>query len=106
MRTISVEELKQALDNPVPGEKSVVVDVRSPEEYAAGHIPGAVNRPVEKLAIYEEALKAYDHVYVTCFSGGRSGMACARLDAIGLKDVRNVEGGMMLWKRAGHPVET
>lgn len=105
MKTITVEELKELLDHPNPDEKSIVVDVRSLEEYQAGHIPGAVNRPIEKLEIYEEALRAYDHVYVNCFSGGRSGMACARLEQLGLPDVRNVEGGMMLWKRAGYPVE-
>lgn len=106
MNTITVEELKELLDHPNPDEKSIVIDVRSLEEYQAGHIPGAVNRPIEKLEIYEEALRAYDHVYVNCFSGGRSGMACARLAQSGLKDVRNVEGGMMLWKRAGYPVES
>ena len=104
MKTISVQELKERMENPVPG-KSILIDVRSPDEFAAGHTPGAVNRPVEKLAIYEEALRAYDHVYVNCFSGGRSGAACARLAEIGLTDVQNVEGGMMLWKRAGFPVE-
>lgn len=106
MHSITVDELKERLDHPNPGETFAVIDVRSPEEYASGHIPGALNRPIEKIALYEEALRAYDRVYVNCFSGGRSGQVCARLDQIGLTNASNVEGGMMLWKRAGYPVET
>ena len=105
MNSMTVEELKEAMEHPAPGERTILIDVRSPEEFAAGHVPGAVNRPVDKMAIYEDALRAYDRVFVNCFSGGRSGAVCARLEEIGLRDVRNVEGGMMLWKRAGFPVE-
>jgi len=105
MKTISVQELKERLDHPDPDEKSILIDVRTVGEYADGHIPSAVNRPLDKLAIYEDALRAYDHVYVHCRTGGRSGQACARLNEIGLPDVWNVEGGVTAWEEAGFPVE-
>ena len=104
MKTISVKELKELLENPAPG-KSILIDVRSPEEYAGGHIPSAVNRPIGSLAIYEEALRAYNHVYVHCLTGGRSGRVCSRLNEIGLPDARSVEGGVTAWEAAGFPVE-
>ncbi|MEI6510710.1 MAG: rhodanese-like domain-containing protein [Candidatus Uhrbacteria bacterium] len=104
MKTITVQELKERLENPAPG-KSILIDVRSPDEYAEGHIPSAINRPIGGLAIYEEALRAYDHVYVHCLTGGRSGRVCARLSEIGLPDASSVEGGVTAWAAAGYPVE-
>ena len=51
------------------------------------------------------ALRAYDHVYVHCLTGGRSGRACARLSEIGLPDASSVEGGVTARAAAGYTVE-
>jgi len=104
MKTISVQELRERLKNPASGT-SILIDVRTPEEFAEGHIPSAVNRPIGSLAIYEAALCAYDHVYVHCLTGGRSGRACARLNEVGHPDARSVEGGVTAWSSAGYTVE-
>ena len=56
---------------------AVLMDVRTPDEYAAGHIPGSVNHPLERLRDYEGDLDM--PIYAYCRSGARSGRAVALL---------------------------
>ena len=71
-------------------EGSIIVDVREPAEYAAGHVEGAINVPLSVLAGQVESLKKQDKVVVTyCRSGIRSAIARQRLLAGGLKTVIN-----------------
>jgi rhodanese-related sulfurtransferase len=92
---VTIEELESALQS---GAK--LVDVREPDEYEAGHVPGAVLVP---LATVPSAL---DHFatdatnYVICKSGSRSYRACEFLVDQGL-DAVNVEGGTMAWIISG-----
>lgn len=58
---------------------AVLLDVRTPEEYAQGHVPGSVNFPLERLRLYEGDLDA--KVFAYCRSGSRSARACALLEA-------------------------
>ncbi|WP_229023059.1 rhodanese-like domain-containing protein [Actinomarinicola tropica] len=81
---------------------TVLVDVREPDEWSAGHAPGAVHVPLGSLD--PERLPAADVVFVICRSGNRSAMATQALRAVGI-DARNVEGGMGAWQQAGLPVE-
>ena len=57
---------------------AVLLDVRTPEEYAAGHIPGSVNFPLERMRDYDADADA--KVFAYCRSGARSARACALLE--------------------------
>lgn len=105
MKTITVQELHEKMRISEAMQGSIVIDVRTPEEYAQGHIPTAVNKPLDKLALYEDALKMYDKVYVHCRTGGRSSRACERLAQIGHEEVYNILGGVEAWQQAGYNVE-
>lgn len=88
------------------GKVPVLVDVRTAEEYAAGHVPGAVNIPLDQLAARQAELEPHraGEVYLICQSGGRSGRAANQLAAAGFRAV-NVTGGTGAWKAAGYAVE-
>ncbi len=74
-----------------------LVDVRSPGEYKAGHLPGAINVPVESLQRKLDALGAKDGpIVVYCASGSRSAHAKRVLAAQGFTNVRNL-GPMSAW---------
>ena len=105
MKTISVQDLHNNLADEEHMKSAIIIDVRTPEEHAEGHIPGAQNRPIDKLDLYMEALKSYETVYVHCLTGGRSGKACEAFDAAGSINAYNIEGGVTAWKEAGYPVE-
>jgi rhodanese-related sulfurtransferase len=84
----------------------VLVDARSPEAYADGHLPGAVSLP--HAAIDAEALAALpDRLIVTyCWGPGCNGAtrAAANVAALG-REVKEMIGGYEYWVREGHPVE-
>ena len=77
-----------------------LLDVREPDEWAAGHAPEAVHIPMGELAGRLEDLPADEEVYVVCRSGGRSARVTAFLNANGW-DAKNVDGGMQSWHAAG-----
>ncbi|RTL61619.1 MAG: rhodanese-like domain-containing protein [Pseudonocardiaceae bacterium] len=81
-----------------------VLDVRSPEEFAAGHVPGAVNLPLPEV---EAAANRYAgrRVFVICQSGGRSAAAARTLTAAGA-DATSVAGGTAGWLKSGRRVDT
>jgi rhodanese-related sulfurtransferase len=79
----------------------VLLDVREPDEWNAGHAPGATHRPLGQLDPGDLDSAAS---YVTvCRSGGRSAKAAAALHEAGF-DVANFAGGMSDWQHAGLPV--
>jgi rhodanese-related sulfurtransferase len=82
----------------------VLLDVRSPHEYAAGHLPGAVNVPLDELEAVAARYAGQDVVTV-CHSGARS-LAAARLLAAAGARVQSLAGGTEAWRQGGHPVET
>jgi phage shock protein E len=85
-----------------------LIDVRTPEEFAAGHVAGAVNVPLGFDAATEPALadfKKDQPLYVICQSGGRSSRASAQLAAAGFWAV-NVNGGTSEWVASGKPAVT
>jgi glyoxylase-like metal-dependent hydrolase (beta-lactamase superfamily II)/rhodanese-related sulfurtransferase len=85
---------------------ALVVDVREPWEYQAGHIPGALSIPQAELATRINELPKDRDVLVVCQSGMRS-LRCAQfLSALGFGRVLNVEGGTGGWREAGFPVES
>jgi len=84
-------------------EGAVLIDVREPDEWAAGHAPEAVHIPMGELAGRLEELPTDDPVYVVCRSGGRSARGTAFLNANGW-DATNVDGGMKSWQAIGLPM--
>ncbi|MBC7896324.1 MAG: MBL fold metallo-hydrolase [Cytophagaceae bacterium] len=83
-----------------------LVDVRNDDEWAEGHIAGAVHIPLGRL---EERLDEVDTsrpVVVQCRSGSRSSVAASLLQARGVAEVRNLAGGIVGWEKAGLPVVT
>lgn len=81
-----------------------VLDVRTPEEFAHGHVPGAVLLPLQELQERWEEVPEGD-VLVICRSGGRSATAVKALNGAG-RTTTNVAGGTMAWIDAGHAIET
>ena len=101
VRNVDVATLKVDLDR---GVVPLLVDVRSPEEYAAGHVTGAKNIPLGEVEARLAEFGAADKdVYVICQAGGRSAKASATLASKGYHPV-NVEGGTGAWMSAGYPV--
>jgi rhodanese-related sulfurtransferase len=83
--------------------EAVLLDVREPPEWAAGHAPQAAHVPLGSLA--PEAVPQDRPVIAVCRSGNRSGKAADTLAAAGVR-VHNLAGGMAAWARAGLPVVT
>jgi rhodanese-related sulfurtransferase len=82
---------------------AVVIDVREPFEYVAGHVPGAELIPMDQLPPRTRDLPRTAPVYVICASGNRSLAAANYLARAGI-DAWSVAGGTTGWTRAGHPV--
>ena len=80
------------------GEVSVV-DVRESHEFAAGHIPGAVNLPLSRFD--PGKLPHGKSVVLVCQSGGRSRNAVSRAHAAGRDDIKHFAGGMSQWRLHG-----
>lgn len=99
-------------DSVLSGE-IVVVDVREPDEFEQGHIPGAVNIPRGWLEFkadptcpaYDERIGPDKPILIYCPFGGRSALATAALQELEYANVTNLEGGLEAWKNAGYPVE-
>jgi rhodanese-related sulfurtransferase len=85
----------------------LVIDVRTPAEFAAGHIPGARNMPhteFENLAGMV-AWSGAEDVVVYCMKGPRARLAEAELVKRGVPGLAHLEGGFLAWSEAGLPVE-
>ena len=84
-----------------------MLDVRSPQEYAAGHIPGALNIPHDQTAARLEELRPYQgrEIVLYCKSGRRAGIAADVLAQAGFDRLRHLAGDMPGWSAAGLPVE-
>jgi rhodanese-related sulfurtransferase len=94
-----------------------IVDVREPAEFAAGHVPGAVNIPRGVLefevdghpavnCVKDPALSHREQpIVLYCRSGGRSALAAEALKRLGFADVRSLAGGYLAWTAAGRPVQ-
>ena len=85
----------------------LVLDVRSRDEHAAGHITGAVNIPHAEIQNRMGELNAYrdKHIVVCCWAGGRADVAKLALREAGFASVLDLRGHMAEWQRLGYPVE-
>jgi rhodanese-related sulfurtransferase/glyoxylase-like metal-dependent hydrolase (beta-lactamase superfamily II) len=92
-----VTELRRLVAGGLP-----VIDVRARAEYAAGHIPGARNVPLDELG--GARLDPTREYAVVCAGGYRSSAACSLLRRRGFRALRNVSGGTSAWVEAGYPL--
>ena len=86
---------------------AVVLDVRTPEEFAKGHIPGAklIDFKASDFTARIEKLDKSKRYLVHCAVGGRSAKAAEQMVKLGFPNVVNLDGGMKAWEAAGKPVE-
>jgi rhodanese-related sulfurtransferase len=88
------------------GEQVVVIDVREPDEFAKGKIPGAYTIPRGVLEMQVDGRLPLDATVVLyCGGGARSALACKSLAEMGYGKVENLDGGWGAWIRLGLPVE-
>ena len=99
---ISVAEAREKLQDDGVVQ---IVDVRTPEEYAGGHVPGASNIPHMAILPRSSELAPDKELVFICQLGQRSALACEFAAAAGFKELYNVEGGTEAWIKAGYGVE-
>jgi rhodanese-related sulfurtransferase len=86
------------------GAAPVVIDVRTPEEYASGHIPGAANIPFDEVSERISEVDAPHGVALYCMVGPRARKGESALLAAGHERVLHLEGGLAAWRAAGFDV--
>ncbi|GAA4318341.1 thioredoxin [Flaviaesturariibacter amylovorans] len=86
---------------------SVVLDVRTPQEFGKGHLPGALNANWNDTLFAKrvEALDKATPLFVYCLGGSRSAAAAGKLRQLGYTQVYDLEGGIMKWRQDGLPEE-
>ncbi|MBL0103087.1 MAG: rhodanese-like domain-containing protein [Bacteroidetes bacterium] len=100
--TLTVADFKKSLSD----STTILLDVRTPEEYAEGHIAGSVNIDFKSpdFASRVDSLdksKSYD---LYCRSGHRSGESLKLMEEKGFTKVHHLEGGILKWQESGQPV--
>jgi rhodanese-related sulfurtransferase/glyoxylase-like metal-dependent hydrolase (beta-lactamase superfamily II) len=101
---VPADELRRWLSEN-PAEISVL-DVRRPAEFSAGHVPGAIHLPLDRLKAGAGGLEPDRRWAVICAGGYRSSAAASLLRQCGFHDLVNVVGGTGAWVAAGYEVET
>ena len=104
--TVDAPSLQERLGDPA-GTDPRLIDVRTPAEYEAGHIPGAVNMPLNLLRDQLDDLCSVLHgqdVVLVCRSGQRAGQAHEALTRAGLGSSAVLAGGIVDWERTGGPI--
>lgn len=105
-QTTSVAVVDPAAFQTAITDGAEVIDVRTPEEFAAGHIEGAVNIDIASpdFASQIGALDPKKSYAVYCRSGNRSGVATTQMVDDGFTSVTDLDGGIIAWQSAGYPV--
>lgn len=98
VRELNIDTLERSLGH------AIVVDVREPEEYAHGHVPGAINLPQADLASRLDELPRNRPVHTICQSGFRSLRSAQFLVQMGFVDVASIRGGVAAWRASGRTV--
>ncbi len=96
---IEIAELHQLLEN--PDCDALIVDVREPDEFGRGHLPGAINCPLSSLDTRLAGLPRERSLVLYSGHGRRSAEACTRLHAAGFRDVCHLRGGLEAWRTSG-----
>jgi rhodanese-related sulfurtransferase len=100
---VPAADVKVAIDKK---EKAVYLDVRDPNEYAAGHLPGAINvsRGTLEMNIWKAFPDQTAKIYVYCKTAGRSALATKTLNDLGYKNAVLMDAQFEDWIKAGYPV--
>lgn len=101
IRETTIDDLAAARDD----RDITLIDVRNPDEFATGHIPGARLIPLPELADRLSEVPADREVHVVCQSGGRSAQATELLTEAGV-DAVSVAGGTKAWITSGREIST
>ena len=104
IKTVSAADVKAAIDKK---EKAVFLDVRDPNEYSAGHLPGAMNisRGTLEFAVWGKIPDQNAKIYVYCKTAGRSALATKTLNDLGYKNAVLMDAQFEDWVKANYPVE-
>ncbi len=110
IKECTVTQVKDGL-----GPDTILLDIREPDEYVRGHIPGACHVPrgmlefqilemLEQIGVKKDPADV--DIVLYCGTGGRSALATKSLDDMGFRNVRSMDGGIIAWNEAGLPVDT
>jgi sulfur-carrier protein adenylyltransferase/sulfurtransferase len=104
VRLVTAAEVKEALDKK---EQAVFLDVRDSGEFAAGHLPGAINvsRGTLEFKIWDKVPDQNAKIYVYCLTAMRSALAAKTLNDLGYKNAVLMNAYFEEWIQAGYPVE-
>jgi rhodanese-related sulfurtransferase len=103
IKIVDSDELKAKFDS---DKKFILLDVREPNEFEAGHIPDAILVP---LSSFPENYSKFvndpnEEIILTCRSGSRSMKVAQFLESNGFKNLANHEGGILDWTACGYPI--
>jgi rhodanese-related sulfurtransferase len=103
IQKVSAADVKAAIDKK---EKAIILDVRDPGEFAAGHLPGAVNisRGTLEFNVFNKIPDQNAKIYVYCKTGSRSALATKTLNDLGYKNAVLMDALFEDWIKAGYPV--
>ncbi len=106
VKTIGMEEYRKIVENP---SEALIVDVREPHEYAAGHVPGSINIPrgllefkIWKYVGFPANIEMDKTVYLQCQSGNRASLAAQSLEELGFTHTTAVVMNLEDWQKVGN----
>jgi rhodanese-related sulfurtransferase len=104
VKETNVADVKRRMDR---GEKFLLVDVREDNEWARGHLPGAVHlgRGIIERDIEKQVPETATKIILYCGGGFRSALVADNLEKMGYTDVESMDGGWRGWTEAGLPTE-
>ncbi|PJE62686.1 rhodanese-like domain-containing protein [Candidatus Roizmanbacteria bacterium CG10_big_fil_rev_8_21_14_0_10_39_6] len=102
MPQVEATVVKKAIDTK---EDISIIDVRTPQEFSKGNIPGSINIPVEQIekveSIFTDKSK---RIYVYCLSGSRSVYAVSSMMKLEYSNVLDMKSGLLAWRSSGYPL--
>jgi len=104
-KQVSIADMKKLWDG---DEDFILLDIRTPREYEAIHIPGAESAPrgLLEFIIWSVVPDENEQIYVYCRTGARAALATKLLNELGYKNAVRIATGMADWARSGYPVQT
>lgn len=96
---MDIDQIKWA--NDVKNTNNMILDVRTPQEYEEGYIPGSINLNIYDANEFMSEIQSYNKessFYIYCKSGARSSQACQIMSQLGFANVFNLIGGITNWK--------